>query len=142
MSTKYERFNEILFSSYCKTCISNAVLRGRMEKAKYASKEVSIETLNDNVLYSFSISSTELDRANFDITIFEIDGFKIAVHDSDIASALSCIVRKKRDILLLYYFMDMTDKEIGERLGINMHTVRCRRLAALRDLKLWMDKLK
>lgn len=129
MSTKYERFNEIVFPNYCKTCISHAVLRGRMEKAKAAGREVSIETLNDNVLFSFSVSSYELDSGDFDITIFEVKEFRIVVRDPDISRAVSFMTDKKRDALLLYYFMDMTDKEIGELLETSMHTIRYRRLA-------------
>ena len=32
MDQRYELFNEILFDSYCKTCISNAILKERERK--------------------------------------------------------------------------------------------------------------
>jgi len=135
MSTRYERYNEITFEKYCRTSITNAVLKGRIEKSKCASREISIEDLPDAILYSFSFDSVGLEDTDFEIKVFESAGFKIIVHDAALGHAISFLPKKNRDVLLLSYFLDMTDQEIANRLGIIKSTVQYRRITALRELK-------
>ena len=40
-----------------------------------------------------------------------------------------------RRIILKYFFMDMTDREIGEQMELNLHTVTMKRERSLK--KLW-----
>lgn len=42
---------------------------------------------------------------------------------------------KKRDIILLAYFLDMTDQEIADKLDMVRYTVQRRRAKSLKELK-------
>lgn len=136
MCTRYEKFNEIAFEKYCRTSITNAILKGRMEKAKRASREISIDELSDGLLYSLKIDSDFLEDGNLDIMIFDADGIKIAVRDAELGQALSFLPGRKRNIVLLSYFMDMSDKEIAQRTNMSKSAVQRWRNRAVRDLKI------
>ena len=46
-------------------------------------------------------------------------GYHIPVNDDRLAAALAKLLREKHDVILLSYFMDMSDREIGELLDID-----------------------
>jgi RNA polymerase sigma factor (sigma-70 family) len=48
---------------------------------------------------------------------------------------LDALTADKRDIILLSYFLDMTDKEIADRLNMARSTVAYRRTTTLGELK-------
>ena len=62
---------------------------------------------------------------------------KATIYFSDprLRAALASLLPKYREVLLLSYFMEYSDAEIGAQLGIPTSTVSGRRRAALRKLK-------
>lgn len=136
MNTRYERYNEITFEAYCKASIDNAILKGRMEKAKRASKEVSLSTLTDTELYKLYAESRE---PNYHLTqeyvSFSINGITIPVHDPEMGQALSYLPPKLRNVLLLSYFLNMSDPQIAAQLRISKSAAQRRRTTALQRLK-------
>ncbi len=51
------------------------------------------------------------------------------------ADALAQLPEGKRDVILLSYFLEMTDREISEKLNIVHQTVSKRRLVTLKELR-------
>lgn len=66
-------------------------------------------------------------------------GYDITVSDERIGEALKALPTNKRDIILLSYFLDMTDREIGELLNLVRRTVAYRRTSTLQELKKFME---
>jgi len=62
-------------------------------------------------------------------------GYDVAVKDDLISTALAALSEQKRDIILLSYFLDMTDQEIGKKLNMVRRTVQYQRTSSLRQLK-------
>ena len=58
----------------------------------------------------------ELDKYESDYTVFNILGIEVWVEDDQLSEALKTLTEKKRNIILLSYFMDMSDSEISEHL--------------------------
>ena len=56
------------------------------------------------------------------------------------ADALAQLPKGKRDVILLSYFLDMTDREISEKLNIVHQTVSKRRRATLKELREYLVK--
>ena len=52
---------------------------------------------------------------------------------------LAKLLREKRDVILLSYFMDMSDREIGELLDMVRRTVQHRRTDTLAELRKRME---
>ena len=66
---------------------------------------------------------------------FQVQGYTIPIR-SEILVKLS---EKKRDIILLAYFLDMTDQEIADKLDMVRYTVQRRRAKSLKELKKEME---
>lgn len=136
MPTDYERFNEMLFESYCKTSIDNAISKERKKKYERAKWERPLSALTDTELYQLTGEGREFDTVEDFMTVYtHEDVFR--VRDLQIGRALSCLLSRDREIVLLYYFAEMNDTEIAARLRIPRATVQRRRTRAkekLRDL--------
>lgn len=138
MTARYEVFNEITFEAYCKTSIDNAILKGRMEKSKRADWELSLSDLTDALLFSLCNDHSVEDAVQRSIqrpAVFRVRDVEIVVHDPDLGQALAFVPPQKRDVLLLYYFADMSDAEIARKLGIGKSTAQRRRVSAENILK-------
>ena len=55
--------------------------------------------------------------------------------DDRLAEALTALPQEFRDILLMYWFLQMADREIGEKLSLPRRTVNNRRQRAYELLK-------
>ena len=55
------------------------------------------------------------------------------VNDDRLAAALAKLLREKHDVILLSYFMDMSDQEIGELLDMARRTVQHQRTDVLAE---------
>lgn len=139
MTAQYEVFNEITFEAYCKTTIDRAILKGRKEKSKRASWELSLSDLTDALLITLCASDHPVEdavqRSMQRSFVFRVRDVEIVVHDSDLGQALSFVPPQKRDVLLLYYFADMSDAEIARKLGVSKSTAQRRRVSAEDILK-------
>ena len=70
---------------------------------------------------------------------FSVLGDKLAIESELIAQAIAALPEEKRDIILLAYFLDMTDGEIGEKLKLVRRTVQYKRTSSLQELKKMME---
>ena len=57
-----------------------------------------------------------------------------------LAGALMQLPESKRDVILLSYFLGMTDREISDKLNIVRQTVSKRRLVTLKKLREYLVK--
>ena len=67
-------------------------------------------------------------------------GRKIIVVGDLLAEALAQLPENKRDIILLSYFLGMTDREISERLNVVRQTISKRRGGILKELREYLEK--
>ena len=87
------------------------------------------------------ISDLELNKAGVydkyssDYTAFNVLGMEVQVSDDQLSKALKCLPERKRNIILLSYFMDMSDAEIGELMNVVRTTVYRHRTSTLEDLR-------
>ena len=65
--------------------------------------------------------------------------YSVIVHDDRLAQALTELPGEKRDILLLSYFLDMTDREIADKLNMVRCTVQRKRVKSLEEMKRRME---
>ena len=72
--------------------------------------------------------------------IFMVLGQEIVVNNERIAEALRNLPDKKRDIIILSYFLELTDREIAEKLNLIRNTVQYQRKSTLQLLKKMMKE--
>lgn len=135
MNIRYQAYNELTFEAYCKTSIDRAILKGRMERAKRAALEVPLSDLTEADLYRLYVQSQETPIYVSEQITFTVQGINIPVRDAQLGRALSFLLPKYRDVVLLHYFMDMSDPQIASLLHISKSAVQRRRTAALERLK-------
>ncbi len=72
---------------------------------------------------------------------FRVMDYDIEVKDTLIAEALLALSERKRDVILLSYFMDMSDAEIARKMNLVRCTVREHRVRSLELLRKIMEDL-
>lgn len=81
------------------------------------------------------------DESSTDFQIFTLNGLSVSVENDLLSEALRNLPEKKREILLLFYFMDMSDSEIADLLRLNRSTVYRNRTSGLVLMKKFMEEL-
>ena len=70
---------------------------------------------------------------------FTVLGKQVSVRDELISEALKKLLKKKREIILMLYFLDMTEKEIAACLKLVQSTVHYHKNDSLRLLRKLME---
>ena len=91
----------------------------RRTLAKRAAREVTFSDLSESELAQLFTT----DEYESDYFRFQVSGFDVLVKNELLAEALNALPERKRDIILLSYFLDMSDAEIGELLNVVRTTV-------------------
>ena len=71
---------------------------------------------------------------------FQVLGYDIEVKDALLAYAIQLLSEKKRDVVLLSYFMDMSDTEIAKAMNLVRSTVHEHRKRSLELMKKMMEE--
>jgi len=61
--------------------------------------------------------------------------YDVAINNEQLADALAALPDDRRDIVLLAYFLDMSDQEIADKLNLVRSTVQYRRVSSLKEMK-------
>lgn len=75
------------------------------------------------------------DHSSSSSLCFDVCGIEVRVLDDDLAEAIKYLSEKDREILLMYFFLGMSDTEIGDRLKINRSTSFRSRKNSLEEIK-------
>lgn len=118
------------FGKYCIEVLNGEALNYLEELDKVWEREVDFSNLNEDVLNQL-YSCDEFSDTDY----FPIMGMEVPVEDPDISDALRRLPEKKRMIILMAYFLDMTEKEIAECLDLVQSTVHYHKADSLRLLK-------
>ena len=75
------------------------------------------------------------DRYSWEVHGLPMGGAVILIEDDRLAEALNALPQDNRDIFLMYWFLDMADREIAEYMNMARRTVSHRRQKAYRLLE-------
>ena len=98
--------------------------------------EVNFSEMTEKDLYSIFV----VDEYNLDSSHFQVPGYDIEVKDTLLVEALQALTEKKRNVVLLSYFLDMTDAEIAREMKLVHSTIREHRMRSLELLKKLMEE--
>ena len=132
----HELDKQRIFDSFCKKVLKNEARNYYGEIKRLRGKEVSFSELTERELEQLS-TTDEYFKAE---QIFSVLGNDIIVNDDDVAEALRTLPERNRDIILLYYFLELSDGEIGKKLNMIRSTVQYRRTSTLQELKKLMEE--
>ena len=125
------------FDSFCRKVLREECRDYFREMCRRTSHEVSLSELSDEQLSQLTV----LDEYSAELYHFDVQGYDVAVRDDRLGEALTALPDKKRDIVLLSYFLDMSDKEIAEKLNMVQRTVQHRRTSSLSEIKQRLEVL-
>ncbi|WP_196591922.1 sigma-70 family RNA polymerase sigma factor [Pectinatus frisingensis] len=123
------------FDSFCKKVLRNHARNyDRMLRRRRKQECFSEDVCRDKRFQRFfSVAAFQ------DSYVFHVLGIDVSVEDGFLGAALQELSEERRTIVLLSYFLDMTDSEIGECLHIIRRTVSYRRDSTLKQLKKYLE---
>ena len=134
-STSHEQDKRHAFDSFCKKVLKHEARDYYDELKRQRDREISFSDLSVKEMAQLY---TE-DKYFVTEKIFNVLGLDVIVTDDAIAEALQGLPEGKRDIILLSYFLELSDREIGDKLNMLRNTVQYQRTSSLRQLKKFME---
>lgn len=125
------------FDCICRKVMIRASIKCKKELARRREKETLFSDLSQAELEQLYT----LDTYNTDIAYFTVKGFDIEVKDILLAEALDVLSERKREILLLSYYTDLTDEDIAKQMEIARSTITRNRKAGLYEMKKHMEEI-
>ena len=123
------------FDSICRKVLRDESRTYKKQLARRAEKETNLSELSEAELGQLYA----MDEYPSDSTYFDVLEYRVGVKDERLAEALAALPSKKRDVILLSYFLDMNDTEIAEKLKVVGATIHYRRTSSLKELKLRLE---
>lgn len=123
------------FDSFCRKVLREEARDYERHIAWRSDHEVSLSELSEEQERQMYV----LDEYPSEQTHFHVQGYDVAIENEDLANALTVLPDDKRDIVLLAYFLDMTNQEIADKLDMVRRTVQYKRAQSLKELKKEME---
>ena len=123
------------FDSICRKVLRDESRNYKKQLARRAEKETNLSELSEAELGQIYA----MDEYPSNSTYFDVLEYRVGVKDERLAEALAALPSKKRDVILLSYFLDMNDTEIAEKLKVVGATIHYRRTSSLKELKLRLE---
>ena len=76
-----------------------------------------------------------IDEYSMGYTVFPVYGTEVRVFDENLCEAIKALSERQRNIVLMSYFLEMSDIEIGEIIGISRCSVYRSRMRALNVIR-------
>ena len=125
------------FNGFCKRTLKNEAINAHGEIKRRQLQEVSFSDLTpqeENQLYTYD-TYFEHDEAE---KSFCVAGKEITA--KLLAEALHSLPEEKRETVLLYYFFDMSEREIAKFCNLSRTTVQSRRTSSMKLLKRYLEE--
>jgi len=136
MKNSYEQRVQNQFGGFCTRVLKNAAKDILKEYTRQRDHEKSLDELSPDEL----AQAASYDKYFQDEYVFEVLGQKVFVVGDLLAEALSQLPEDKRDVILLSYFLGMTDREISEQLNVVRQAISKRRSGILKELREYLEK--
>src|SRR5699024_6666552 len=104
--------------------------------SRISKQEVSFSNVGEHLVNQFPT----IDYYDIDMHMFSLYDSSIGVKNYLLSEALKNLSDKKRNIILLYYFVDMNDTEISKLLDLSRSTIYRHRTTGLGIIKEFMKE--
>ena len=134
--SSFETAIRLQFDCLAKRVVDTTIKDYNREMGRRANHEVTFSELSDLELNCMGT----LDEYEVEHTCFEVIGMKVKVENEQLAKALKNLSDKKRDIILMFYFLEMSDAEIADLLQIGRNTSFRNRKSSLEEIKKMIEE--
>ena len=118
------------FDSYCKKVLKCEAWNGYREISRRQKREVPFSELPEESMEQLAA----WDRYPWEYTPFPVGNDVILIEDDRLADALNALPPNDRDIFLMFWFLEMADREISEIMHMARRTVNTHKRKAYRLL--------
>lgn len=124
------------FDRVCQMALKGEVANYYRDMETRKKHEVPFSDLPERELDSFFV----LDEYEVDSHQFRVLGYDVEVKDALIAEALETLSERKREIILLSFFLDMKDAEIARELNVVQSAIHAHKKRSLELLKKILER--
>ena len=136
MNPTFEERIQNQFGSFCIKVLKNEARAIHRERTRLYSAEQSLSDLSNKEI----IQTATNDAYFMNDHVFIVIGRPIVVTGDNFASAIARLPKEKRDVILLYYYLGMSDRSISKQLCVIRLTITKRRTTALRELRKYLQE--
>ena len=134
---QFYTYMEQTFDSFAKTVIKTKRIDILREYSRQAEREVS---LSDMTPAEIGRRANVIDTYRLYRRAYTVRDYVVHVYDPEFGELLQKLTPQRRDVILLYYYLNLNDVEVGKILRIDNTTAKYRRLAALDRLRKMMEE--
>jgi len=125
------------FDAFSKKVIRYEMITCYRENKRRGSREVMFSELPEAVFNQFAFAT--YDEYFADEYVFYVAGFNIPVKNYMLGEALITLTEERRGIVLMYYYLGMSDREIGEIFSSKRSSIHYKRSRALMLMREYME---
>ena len=134
-SSSRNETNQHRFDSYCKRTLKNEAYDCYREIRKHMQREVFFSELSEKEWEQLYME----DKYNLEAYNFRVREYDIEVKDVLLAEALKLLPDKKREVVLMSYFLEMSDTDIAKLMNLRQSTIHYHRTSSLKTLKEYLE---
>ena len=134
---QFYTYQEQTFDSFIGKLIKNEGKDARKEIARQAEHEISMSQLMEKEISRIA----SVDAYDLDKMIFNVQDDVVTVRDTLLGQAIASLPPKRRDVILLSYFLGKNDPQIGALLHLTPAAIRYRRQTTLEWLRKILEAL-
>lgn len=127
-----------VFDAYCREVVKNRALNLHDQFDRRENLEINLSALSEATLNRLCCE----DQYEYPAEMaFLIRDMEIPVRDKLLADALAALPVKKRNVILLSYFLEMSNREIANELDMTEAAISTRKSSGLARLRRWLEGL-
>lgn len=130
-----EEIIQMVFDSFCKKVLKNAAFDCFREIQKHREREQFFSELTKKEWQQIYME----DEYKLERHVFQVLEQEVEVKNLLIAKALRHLPEKKRNVILMYYYLEMTETEIAEQMDLGQSTINYHRINSLKELEEFLE---
>ena len=117
--SSFENAIRLQFDCLARKVIGRTVKNYNKELARRAKHEISFCEIPELELNQLGVS----DEYPIEFTSFDVFGTEVRVYDEKLCEAIKKLSERRRNVVLMFYFLELPDAEIAEILDISRNSV-------------------
>lgn len=126
------------FDSFCRRVLKNEMLNYEKNRVYRLEHEVLFSEMTEKEMGELK---TE-DESAAEMEQFRVLSYDIEIRDELLGAALKHLSDKKRDVLLMSYFLNLPDREIAAEMNLVRSTINYHKSSSIQMLKKIMEDMK
>ena len=129
--SSFENAIRLQFDCLARKVIGRTVKNYNKELARRSKHEISFCEIPELELNQLGIT----DEYSIEFTSFDVFVMEVRVYDEKLCEAIKKLSERRRNVVLMFYFLELPDAEIAEILDISRNSVYRNRMCSLKLIK-------